>query len=55
MFIDVHCHLTDENYEGEGALEGLLDRAREAGVTRLITSGYDLTSSIAAKELAERI
>ncbi len=54
MYIDVHCHLTGDEYEEVGGVEGALARAREAGVERVICSGFDLTSSRQAKALAER-
>ncbi len=53
-YIDVHCHLTGEEYADLGGVEGLVTRAREAGVTRMICSGFDLTSSRVAKDLSER-
>ena len=53
MFIDVHCHLTDENYAGENALSRVIERAREEGVLRFITSGYDLPSSKRCKQIAK--
>ena len=54
MFIDVHCHLTGEEYEGVGGIEEVLKRADEHGVKRVICSGFDLVSSTQAKELSER-
>ncbi len=38
--IDTHCHLTDERLLNQ--LDAVLERARAAGVTRLITIGTDL-------------
>lgn len=54
MYIDVHCHLTGNEYEELGGVSGVLARAKENGVGRVICSGFDLTSSIMAKELSER-
>lgn len=54
MYIDVHCHLTGGEYEGLGGVSGVLARAKENGVGLVICSGFDLTSSIIAKELSER-
>lgn len=51
MFIDVHCHLDLENY---GDLDSLISRFGEHGVEKVITVGFDLASSLMAKELAER-
>jgi TatD DNase family protein len=54
MYIDVHCHLTGDDYESVGGVEQVIARARENGVARMICSGYDLQSSTQAKALAER-
>ena len=54
MYIDVHCHLTGEEFETLGGVEGVVRRAEEAGVSRIVCSGFDLASSIKAAELAER-
>ena len=54
MFIDVHCHLTGEEYEEIGGIDQVISRAKEAGVERVICSGFDLQSSVQAKELAKR-
>lgn len=42
MYTDTHCHL--ELIEGE-PVDAVIDRARKAGVTTLITVGVDLASS----------
>ncbi|WP_334110355.1 TatD family hydrolase [Thermodesulfitimonas autotrophica] len=47
---DTHCHLDDERYETDRA--AVVARARAAGVTRLVTVGYDLASSRRTVELA---
>lgn len=52
MFIDVHCHLTGEEYNSAGGVEAVLDRARAAGVKAFVASGFDLPSSVRAAELA---
>ncbi len=54
MYIDVHCHLTGEEYLKNGGIEGVLSRARDAGVERVICSGFDLQSSKIAQTLAEQ-
>ncbi len=54
MYIDAHCHLTGEEYETLGGVEAVVRRATEAGVCRIVCSGFDLDSSIKAAELAER-
>ena len=50
MFIDVHCHLTGEEYAEIGGVEGVLARAKENGVGIVVCSGFDLDSSIIAKD-----
>ena len=55
MSIDVHCHLTGGEYDRAGGLTAVLERARAAGVSAMICSGFDLESSLAAKELSEQI
>lgn len=52
MYIDVHCHLTGEEFEPLGGVEAVIRRAEETGVSRMICSGFDLASSIRAAELA---
>ncbi len=53
MYIDVHCHLTGDEYEEIGGISAVLQRAKENGVGLVICSGFDLDSSLIAKELAE--
>ncbi len=47
---DSHLHLTDERFEGD--VEQVVSRAREAGVTRMVTVASDATDSLAARDLA---
>lgn len=54
MFIDVHCHLTGEEYAEIGGVEGVIARAKAEGVTRIICSGFDLASSTIAYKIAKR-
>jgi TatD DNase family protein len=49
--LDAHAHLTDPRFAAD--LDVVLDRARAAGVTRILTCGEDLASSKAATSLAE--
>ncbi len=49
---DSHLHLTDERFEGD--VEQVLSRAREAGVTRMVTVASDAMDSLAARDLARR-
>jgi TatD DNase family protein len=44
--IDTHCHLTDPRLSGQ--LEDVIERARVAGVVRVITVGTDLEDDRAA-------
>lgn len=50
-YIDVHCHLTGGEY---GDMEQLLAGLEEVGVKKVITAGFDIPSSVAGMELAER-
>ena len=54
MYIDVHCHLTGAEFQEQGGVEGVLARAKENGVGIVICSGFDLDSSIVAKNLSEQ-
>jgi TatD DNase family protein len=51
MLVDSHAHLDDRAFEGE--LDGVLARARDAGVGRILTIGTDLESSRRAQAIAE--
>ncbi|MGQ9779594.1 MAG: TatD family hydrolase [Bacillota bacterium] len=50
--IDVHVHLNDPAFAED--LPAVVARAEAAGVARMVVTGYDLPSSAAAVELAER-
>jgi TatD DNase family protein len=50
--IDTHAHLMEEAFAHD--LPEVLERARAAGVEAMVCVGYDLASSQAAVELAER-
>lgn len=52
MFYDTHAHLTYPDFASD--LPQLLQRAASAGVTKIVTIGTDLESSVAAIALAER-
>jgi TatD DNase family protein len=52
MFFDTHCHLTDKAFDADRA--AVIQRALDAGVTRMLTLATDAASSRAAIELAER-
>jgi TatD DNase family protein len=49
---DSHCHLTLPEFEGD--LEDVLQRATDAGVTKLLVPGIDLESSARAVSLSDR-
>ncbi|MBI5407253.1 MAG: TatD family hydrolase [Nitrospirae bacterium] len=51
MLIDTHCHLTMNQYDPDRS--GVIQRARDAGVERMITIGTDLEDSQRAVALAE--
>src|SRR2546425_11120234 len=50
--LDAHAHLTDPRFASD--LDAVLERARAAGVARILTCAEDLGSSDAAIALAER-
>ncbi len=52
MLIDSHCHLHDREFFTEGKAEGCLERAREAGVEKIICIGTSHEDSLAAAEFA---
>ncbi|WP_338662726.1 TatD family hydrolase [Pararoseomonas sp. SCSIO 73927] len=51
MLVDSHCHL---DYFGEEEIEGIVARAVEAGVGRLVTIGTKVQQAAAVKALTER-
>ncbi|MBQ7368132.1 MAG: TatD family hydrolase [Clostridia bacterium] len=53
MYIDVHCHLTGDEYAEVGGVGAVITRAQAAGVSRIICSGFDLNSSKQAAALAD--
>lgn len=50
--VDSHAHLQHERFAAD--LDGVLERARSAGIERIMVPGWDLASSEAALALAER-
>jgi TatD DNase family protein len=56
MFTDSHCHLDPEVYGGEDAVDAVIARARQGGVSRMISigSGYSLPSAERARAVARR-
>lgn len=53
MYIDVHCHLTGDEWDENGGVKTAIERAEQVGVARMICSGFDLQSSKIACALAE--
>lgn len=51
-FIDTHAHLTKSDYRNDR--DQVIKRAQDAGVEYIINVGYDLKTSIASVELAEK-
>ncbi len=53
MFFDSHCHLTDARLAADAP--GLVERAREAGVTGVVTIASDAEDAARAVALAEAL
>jgi TatD DNase family protein len=51
--VDTHAHVMDDAFEADR--EAVLSRAQAAGVAALVCVGYDLPTSRAAVDLAERV
>jgi TatD DNase family protein len=52
VLTDTHCHLDFHTYDGDRA--EVIERARQAGLQRILNPGIDLSSSRQAVALAER-
>jgi TatD DNase family protein len=52
MLCDSHCHLQDRKFAAD--MGDVIARAREAGVTSMVTIGYDMPSSRRAVEIASQ-
>lgn len=50
LYTDTHCHLALA--QGDEPVEAVIARAREAGVTTVVTVGIDLASSVEAVQIA---
>ncbi len=50
-YIDVHCHINDEDY---GNVDELISKIQSAGIKKIISVGFDLPSSRYCKDLAEK-
>jgi len=53
VLVDTHCHLNFDSFNNDRG--AVLERAREAGVERILNPGVDLVTSQAAVDLAESI
>ena len=51
QIVDSHCHLDFPNFEGE--LDDIVNRAHEAGVTRMVTICTKLKNEPAVRAIAE--
>jgi TatD DNase family protein len=49
--IDTHCHLIDPQFKND--FDRVLERALNAGVTKIINAGYDVRTSHAAVEMGK--
>lgn len=49
---DTHCHINDRRFTDD--LAGVIDRARQAGVDRMITIGTSLQTSLRCTEIASQ-
>jgi len=56
MWTDAHCHLDPNSFDGDAGVDAAIARAREAGVTRMVTigAGYGLDCARRARDVAER-
>ena len=52
MLVDTHCHLFFDELKND--IDGVLSRANELGVTKIICVGTDITDSIKSYKLAKK-
>jgi TatD DNase family protein len=51
VLTDTHCHLDFEKFDADR--QAVLQRAWDAGLTRILIPGLDLKSSVRAEKLTE--
>ena len=49
---DSHAHLNDEKFDNDR--DEIIKQIKKSGITRFITAGYNLSSSIKALELSQK-
>ena len=52
--LDIHCHLTGDEYAELGGADGVLFHAKQNGISTVVCSGFDLDSSIESALIAAR-
>lgn len=52
--LDIHCHLTGDEYAELGGADGVLFHAKQNGISTVVCSGFDLDSSKESAEIAAR-
>ena len=50
--VDIHCHLNHDDYKS--ILDQVIERAKQAGVKKIITSGVNVPSNRTSLQLAEK-
>jgi len=51
VLVDSHCHLQDKKFKSD--VDAVISRASEAGITAMVTIGYDMESSRRGIEIAD--
>ena len=52
--LDIHCHLTGDEYADLGGADGVLFHAKQNGISTVVCSGFDLDSSKESAEIVAR-
>lgn len=52
FLVDTHCHLNLDSFQND--IDQVVERALEAGVTKIVVPGLDLPTSLKAVEIASR-